>query len=439
MGPWRVEARVIVQAAALVALLVGATFGQDADLGQAVPRTGDGGLDVQKAISRYRELALAHPQAPAIHGFSVRVAVTRACRAATVDAAEEWKDRLSKGEELTEHQIAYVPLRIYNTHMSYRSPLEDGTGELPEEMISFLKDLETTLRQEADVALLERMAQLEGSVPGEACQALVTVYFAATRSGEDLHSDCVSLGAQARRMDLLESVASFWLQEDRNSDEAVDLLLLVAADMPSTEEGARYLLRAAQVRTNQGWHYEAADLYRKVVSEFPGTDAAPEAQYELVQLYVKAWHNYASAANECERLIDLFPRSAYAVRAQFLIGQYQYQDGKYEEACGAMRTFRAERPGSNLDVHAGMLLGLSLIGVGKSTEAVKEFEAIVQSHPEHELAPRAQYLVAYALLSEQKYDQALGEFRKFVDHYPDAKNVAQARQFIEKLSAATKK
>jgi len=281
-----------------------------------------------------------------------------------------------------------------------------------------LAGLEAAWRRQNDVGLLKELAQAKGALPKGACQAFMTAYFCTTRSGKDFYSDYVALGSEAPGLAFIESVVNFWLQGDRNSEEAIDVLVSAAHGRPGTEEGARYLLEAAQTRAKQGWHQEAAGLYREVASGFPQSEAGPEAQYELAQLYAKVWYNYASAVSECEKLVRLFPRSNFAARAELLIGEYQYQDGKYEQACEAIRAFRGKHPGSNLDVHATMLLGLSLIGVGRTSEAVQEFRTIVRSHPEHELASRAQYLIGYALLSEQRCDEAAAEFRKYVDQYP---------------------
>ena len=115
----------VLRVVSLAGLVVAAAAGDDANLEDLLSRR-----DYDRALTlgmpKYRQLALAHPQDPAIHSFCLRVAVTGACRAAVVRAAAEWKGKVAKGEELTESQLGFVPGSVYKTYRSYRRPRSIG-------------------------------------------------------------------------------------------------------------------------------------------------------------------------------------------------------------------------------------------------------------------------------------------------------------------------
>jgi N-acetylmuramoyl-L-alanine amidase len=60
----------------------------------------------------------------------------------------------------------------------------------------------------------------------------------------------------------------------------------------------------------------AIDAYRKVVKDYSNSPAAPEAQFRIGSLFLDRRQDRTGAYVEFERVVTLFPRSAYAARAR---------------------------------------------------------------------------------------------------------------------------
>jgi len=384
----------------------------------------------------YRRIALQHPQDSAVHTFAVRLAVIVSCAREAETLLGQLARRGGAGVSSPNAGAMDRAEALYAEYSVYRSPMEGMPSALDQQTKQLLSRLLVASRRQKDIRLLEIQRALTGTTLQSLGNQVVSAYLCSTREPKDLLEDSSYWPAELQPMRVLSNAADFLLSIGEQGG-TLAILSGVAHASSDRKEASDSLFRVGKLSVEMGRHADAVAAYRSVVSDYADTPAAPKAQYELIVLLGDVWKNYPSAVAECRQLLSRFPRSPQASRAQFLMGQYLYLDGKYEDAVEAFRTYQRDYPNSELQVHSELLLGLGLIGARKNEEAVGVLRELVRQHPEHQFAERAQYLIGYSFLTEQRYTEARREFQKQLDLYPTGQYSDRAQQFVDRLSKVT--
>jgi outer membrane assembly lipoprotein YfiO len=90
--------------------------------------------------------------------------------------------------------------------------------------------------------------------------------------------------------------------------------------------------------------WDAQELYRNLLTDFPGSHLVDEAQYGLGQAYLCS-KDYVTAIFEYERLLNEFPTSPHVDEARYQIGMCYYKQSRgihhdQDETKKAIREFR---------------------------------------------------------------------------------------------------
>ena len=90
--------------------------------------------------------------------------------------------------------------------------------------------------------------------------------------------------------------------------------------------------------------WDAQQLYRNLLTDFPGSHLVDEAQYGLGQAYLCS-KDYVTAIFEYERLLNEFPTSPHVDEARYQIGMCYYKQSRgihhdQDETLKAIREFR---------------------------------------------------------------------------------------------------
>ena len=131
------------------------------------------------------------------------------------------------------------------------------------------------------------------------------------------------------------------------------LILMGCASTPEKLQGAEYYYAEGKKSFEKNRCMEATEHFQRLVSNFPGSQRVPEAQYMLAEsFYCSA--DYVNAVFEYQRLIDIYPASDRLEEAQYKIGESNYQQMRNPqldqketyETLKAFRNFIEEHPTS---------------------------------------------------------------------------------------------
>jgi tetratricopeptide (TPR) repeat protein len=138
-----------------------------------------------------------------------------------------------------------------------------------------------------------------------------------------------------------------------------------------------------------GQHEKAVDAYRQVLD----VEGVPEGFRSLVQFQVAETRflaqEYAEAAKEYKKYVQLFPKTAEAGKAYYYSGWSEFNLKEYDQC-------------------------------------IETLEAMLAAYPEDRYAPDAQFRIANAHYEKGLYELAVSESQTVLDKYPNSPVIAQA-------------
>lgn len=186
------------------------------------------------------------------------------------------------------------------------------------------------------------------------------------------------------------------------------------------EEGKKALLK------RKCWN--AQQLFRNLLSDFPGSYLVDEAQYHLGQAYYCS-KDYVEAIFEYERLLNEFPTSPFVDEARYQIGMCYYKQsrgihhdqGETEKAIREFRRFIEDFPNSELVVDAQeqirelrsklasqrLMIAENYLTWDNALSTERYCEIILNEFPDTDVVFRARFLMARAQYQMEKLDEAL--------------------------------
>lgn len=185
--------------------------------------------------------------------------------------------------------------------------------------------------------------------------------------------------------------------------------VLNAEQMSSQEGAAAGALAKAQASEQSGRQSSARDAYKDIVSSYPRSDSAAEAQFSYARL-LEAEGEGRKAFDEYEKLIQSYPNSPHfneAIQRQF----------------GIAEGFRINNKGGFLGMGAAV----------QPSKLIEMFEKISKSGPHTEFAPRAKLNIGLVKKTTGVPLEAIAAFRSVVDGYPGTSYATEAQYEIFKI------
>lgn len=153
---------------------------------------------------------------------------------------------------------------------------------------------------------------------------------------------------------------------------------------------------------------EAIKGFEALISSFPLSDLAGEAQYYIGRSY-EAMQKYYYAYLAYQKVIDEYPGSKRI--AEVIAKEYEIADFFYNQ-------------------EKAKILGKSIGMFSSKDKALEIFQKIVSDAPYGEYGPLAQYKIGIYYRDTARYKEAIDEFNKLIDNYPQSKLVVEARYEI---------
>lgn len=144
--------------------------------------------------------------------------------------------------------------------------------------------------------------------------------------------------------------------------------------------------------SKMGRYDEAILHYRALIEKKPNGEEVPEFLFKIGRSHFFLWE-FGDAISYFQQILQRFPGSSWAEKAQFEIGSSYFTGGE-------------QRPD----------------GQGLGTEAYKKamatYEKFIQNYPKSELIPQAQFGIAACLEELDLLDQAYSKYESLKGIYP---------------------
>ena len=178
---------------------------------------------------------------------------------------------------------------------------------------------------------------------------------------------------------------------------------------------------ADAIRMNLGRSYEklgddamALQSFHAVVDDDPDGSYASQAVHRIGALF-RDRYQYKEAITRCRQLANKYPKTQTAAIARYLVAQYTFADGGYDEAIENYRSFLNDFPTSPYRNSAlNSLIRLYRIR-HRYTDAEKLIQAELDRKP-NDINLMNQLADLYK--AQEKYDEALSLYRTALDQDP---------------------
>ncbi|HLQ67069.1 MAG TPA: tetratricopeptide repeat protein, partial [Candidatus Limnocylindrales bacterium] len=203
------------------------------------------------------------------------------------------------------------------------------------------------------------------------------------------------------------------------SDKGTAVLAQLVEQYPNSAYAADALFQIAKNHYEAKRYAEAADGFRRVVSQFPGYSAADQAQFLLADALTKAGKPEEARLAQ-EQFLSFFPQSDLRPSVQFQIGLSHFANKEYAPAAVAFTQVLADSASPEVRGAAGYNLALCQRALGQTEESKATLLAYRQEHPGDARADVIAYQLGDIEDAAGSFAEAQTEFERALDAKPSA-------------------
>ncbi|HRB12734.1 MAG TPA: tetratricopeptide repeat protein, partial [Vicinamibacteria bacterium] len=137
---------------------------------------------------------------------------------------------------------------------------------------------------------------------------------------------------------------------------------------------------------------KAREVYDQIAKRYPQSDAAPGAYLQMGRIAFATAASqgaYDDALANFQRVIRLYPESAFVPNALVASAAVYRRAGRYDPAIDAARRAVLDHPSSDIAPEAQYELALSLAMAGDTQGGIEEFQRVRSAYPSSAAAVRA--------------------------------------------------
>lgn len=175
--------------------------------------------------------------------------------------------------------------------------------------------------------------------------------------------------------------------------QGLDALQTIVTGFPNSQYADDALLDigryAEEVEKNL---VKAREVYDQIAKRYPQSDAAPGAYLQMGRIAFATAASqgaYDDALANFQRVIRLYPESAFVPNALVASAAVYRRAGRYDAAIDAARRAVLDHPTSDIAPEAQYELALSLAMAGDTQTAIEEFQRVRSAYPSSPAANRA--------------------------------------------------
>lgn len=234
--------------------------------------------------------------------------------------------------------------------------------------------------------------------------------------------------------------------------EADQTLAALLRTSPNSRYAEQAAYQQAQLAFEAGDYQPAVDGFTKLITGRPGSPLVPQALQKRGVAYANLQQPDAAVA-DFRRVLTEFPRSEAASQAIYSLQESLAAQGKTEDFDQALAAFKAQNPDSKATESVEFEAAKSLYLAEKYPQAIQRLESYLKQYPANALGADARYYLADAYLKTGNKTEALPRLRAVVtenksefvnralgraaDLDLEAKNYPEAIQYYTQLRTAS--
>ncbi len=202
-----------------------------------------------------------------------------------------------------------------------------------------------------------------------------------------------------------------------NYEEAQESLTQLMEDSPDSKERILAQLLLAEVHYRQEQWEEAKFNFNRFVELYPAHKLAPRAQYlkamtdfRQVDLAIRDQSFTHGSKAEFEKLVQIYPKSPYAKKAQ----------AKIQECVDQLAENQME-------------VGRYYYRTNAFQSAIIRFKAILEEFPKQKFRDEVIYLLGESYFEEESFEEARTYFKKLLKEHPRSEYRQDARARLREL------
>ena len=264
-------------------------------------------------------------------------------------------------------------------------------------------------------------------------------------------------------------IAEYQLREQKDALKAVEEYQAALDAKPEAELAGRAMLGLALARYERKDYDQAAELFLRIVAEFPKS-SLPEEVYTWCGQWLFDAKQWDKASKMFEAMLTGLAGYPYPDKVRFKIAECSESAGRADEALQKYQAVIDASPSGAKSIEARYRMGALLEAKGEAAKAIELYEAASESNTgdtaaqarfrlgelyekrgEYERAARNYMRVAILFLHEtlspeslwragqcfekvNGANQAKGAYEELVKDYPDAEQSAKAREALTRLA-----
>jgi len=214
------------------------------------------------------------------------------------------------------------------------------------------------------------------------------------------------------------------------------LVFLLFATQGRCFADAAELFEQAGIFTDNGYRQQAEELYKRIVTDYPGTNYALKAQGELIGLSMPTKEgaqiqadidgliaNYSGYADLPAVLCDIAASYGWSVEFERANGLYQQVIQQYPGSSAARKA----------ELGISRINAVSLIGAGDYTAAAVKVNKMLTDFSGHPYLPAALYHIAKKYEWSRKYAEARSTYQQIIQQYSDSAQAKAANLDVAKI------
>ncbi|MEA2086904.1 MAG: tetratricopeptide repeat protein, partial [Candidatus Caldatribacteriota bacterium] len=171
--------------------------------------------------------------------------------------------------------------------------------------------------------------------------------------------------------------------------------------------------------------------FEKLREKYPQSDFSQEAYFRLGNYYYNQ-KRYQEAIEEFDKIIQFFPQSLLLSESNYWLGWSYFKLTEYRKASEYFKKVGEYKENLELAQRALFMVAESLYNLKDYQKAREEYMKFIEMYPEGDFSANAQYAIAWTYLESKEYEASAEEFKKLIRIYPDSKFTEEAQFRVSK-------
>ena len=201
--------------------------------------------------------------------------------------------------------------------------------------------------------------------------------------------------------------------------DALDMFKNAVAQYPSSDIADHMLFELGMAAYDLRLWEDARDAYTRLLNEFPNSDLAGEAFYRRGSTFI-ALGDFDAALSNFDRAaaLDAAPRELKE-EVLFQKAWLQYRNEDYADSAPAFMELFQQNPGTEVGGDALFWAAESYHQMGDLLRAAQLFQQYLRGYSGGKQADAAHYALGWTHFKQGNYEAAIGEFQRFLSQYRD--------------------